>query len=47
MCCVASFARRSGLLPVAITGMTYNLFTKTFRLVGDTSVNYLMAFRRE
>lgn len=44
---VATFARRSGLAPAAITGMTYNPFTKTFRLVEDTSVNYLMAFRRE
>jgi 2-polyprenyl-6-hydroxyphenyl methylase/3-demethylubiquinone-9 3-methyltransferase len=44
---VASFARRAGLLPVAITGMTYNLLTKTFRLVPDTGVNYMMAFRRE
>jgi 2-polyprenyl-6-hydroxyphenyl methylase/3-demethylubiquinone-9 3-methyltransferase len=44
---VASFARRAGLLPVAITGLTYNPFTKTFRLVGDASVNYMMAFRRE
>jgi len=44
---VATFARRSGFLPAAITGMTYNPFTKTFRLVRDTSVNYMMAFRRE
>jgi 2-polyprenyl-6-hydroxyphenyl methylase/3-demethylubiquinone-9 3-methyltransferase len=44
---VASFARRAGLLPVAITGMTYNLLTKTFRLVPDTRVNYMMALRRE
>jgi 2-polyprenyl-6-hydroxyphenyl methylase / 3-demethylubiquinone-9 3-methyltransferase len=43
---VASFARHAGLLPVAITGMTYNPLTKSFRLVPDTSVNYMMAFRR-
>ena len=42
---VASFARRAGLLPAAITGMTYNPFTKSFRLVADTGVNYMMAFR--
>ena len=42
---VASFARRGGLLPAAITGMTYNPFTKTFRLMADTGVNYMMAFR--
>jgi 2-polyprenyl-6-hydroxyphenyl methylase/3-demethylubiquinone-9 3-methyltransferase len=44
---VASSARRAGLLPAAITGMTYNPFTKTFRLVADTDVNYMMAFRAE
>lgn len=42
---VASFARRAGLLPAAITGMTYNPLTKAFRLVADTGVNYMMAFR--
>ena len=36
----------AGLLPAAITGMTYNPFTKSFRLVADPSVNYMMAFRR-
>ncbi len=35
----------AGLLPAAITGMTYNPFTKSFRLVADTGVNYMMAFR--
>lgn len=43
---VASFARREGLAPVGITGMAYNPFAKSFRQVDDTSVNYLMAFRR-
>jgi len=42
---VASFARHAGLLPAAITGMTYNPLTKAFRLVADTGVNYMMAFR--
>jgi 2-polyprenyl-6-hydroxyphenyl methylase/3-demethylubiquinone-9 3-methyltransferase len=44
---VASSARHAGLLPAAITGMTYNPFTKAFRLVTDTSVNYMMAFRAD
>ena len=44
---VASFARRAGLRPAAITGMTYNPFAKSFRLVPDTAVNYMMAFRRD
>ena len=43
---VASFARCAGLRPAAITGMTYNPFTKAFRLVADTGVNYMMAFHR-
>jgi 2-polyprenyl-6-hydroxyphenyl methylase/3-demethylubiquinone-9 3-methyltransferase len=43
---VASFARAAGLAPAAITGMAYNPFSKSFRLVPDTGVNYMMAFRR-
>jgi 2-polyprenyl-6-hydroxyphenyl methylase/3-demethylubiquinone-9 3-methyltransferase len=43
---VASFARRMGLVPAGITGMAYNPLTRAFRQVDDTSVNYLMAFRR-
>ena len=43
---IASFARRAGLNSTAITGMAYNPFTKSFRLVPDTGVNYMMAFRR-
>jgi 2-polyprenyl-6-hydroxyphenyl methylase/3-demethylubiquinone-9 3-methyltransferase len=42
----ASFARSAGLAPAAITGMAYNPFGKTFRLVPDAGVNYMMAFRR-
>ena len=42
---VASFARSAGLLPVAITGIAYSPFAKSFRLVADPSVNYMMAFR--
>ena len=43
---VASFARAAGLAPAAITGMAFNPFSKSFRLVPDTAVNYIMAFRR-
>jgi 2-polyprenyl-6-hydroxyphenyl methylase/3-demethylubiquinone-9 3-methyltransferase len=43
---VAGSARTAGLEPAAIIGMTYNPFTRAFRLEPDTAVNYLMAFRR-
>ncbi len=43
---VAAFARASGLAPAGITGLAYNPFTKAFRLVPETEVNYMMAFRR-
>jgi 2-polyprenyl-6-hydroxyphenyl methylase/3-demethylubiquinone-9 3-methyltransferase len=43
---IAAHARRAGLAPSAITGLTYNPFDRQFRLAADTSVNYLMAFRR-
>jgi 2-polyprenyl-6-hydroxyphenyl methylase/3-demethylubiquinone-9 3-methyltransferase len=43
---LAGFARRAQLTPLAMTGMTYNPLTRTYRLVDDTSVNYLAAFRR-
>jgi 2-polyprenyl-6-hydroxyphenyl methylase/3-demethylubiquinone-9 3-methyltransferase len=43
---IARFARRAGLVADAITGLGYNPLAKTFRLVPDTGVNYLMAFRR-
>jgi len=43
---VAAFARRAGLAPAGITGMTYNPFARTFRLAQNVGVNYLMAFRR-
>jgi 2-polyprenyl-6-hydroxyphenyl methylase/3-demethylubiquinone-9 3-methyltransferase len=40
-------ARRAGLEQAAMTGLTYNPFTREYRLVeGDVSVNYLVAFRR-
>ena len=43
---MATYARRAGLTQRALVGMTYNPFTKVFRLEPDTSVNYLTAFRR-
>ncbi len=43
---VAAFARRAGLEVDALIGMTYNPFTKAYRLAADTSVNYLAAFRK-
>jgi 2-polyprenyl-6-hydroxyphenyl methylase / 3-demethylubiquinone-9 3-methyltransferase len=43
---IAAHARGAGLAPSAITGLTYNPFDRQFRLAADTSVNYLMAFRR-
>jgi 2-polyprenyl-6-hydroxyphenyl methylase / 3-demethylubiquinone-9 3-methyltransferase len=42
----AGFARHAGLAPSAITGVAYNPFRKTMHLTADTSVNYMMAFRR-
>ena len=38
---------RAGLEPAAITGLAYNPFRKTVRLVCDPGVNYMMAFRHE
>jgi 2-polyprenyl-6-hydroxyphenyl methylase/3-demethylubiquinone-9 3-methyltransferase len=43
---IAQFGRHGGLLTVAMSGMTYNPFSRTFRLEADTAVNYLMALRR-
>lgn len=43
---LAAHVRQAGLDPVEITGMTYNPFTKTYRLEADTDVNYLMACRK-
>ncbi len=41
------FARRHGLEPAGMTGMTYNPITRAYRLVADdVSVNYLVALRR-
>lgn len=43
---LATYARRAGLMPADISGMTYNPLTKTFRLDAATGVNYLMSFTR-
>jgi 2-polyprenyl-6-hydroxyphenyl methylase/3-demethylubiquinone-9 3-methyltransferase len=43
---IAAFARKAELETDAIIGMTYNPFAKSYRLEADTSVNYIMSFRR-
>lgn len=43
---IASFARAAGLEIDAVTGMTYNPFTRVYRLSPDTAVNYIATFRR-
>ncbi len=43
---LAAHARRAGIEPVQITGLTYNPVTKIYRLDKDTDVNYLMACRK-
>src|SRR5215467_1772656 len=44
---VARFARRAGLEPDAIIGMSYDPLRKAYRLGADTAVNYIASFRRE
>jgi len=44
---VARFARRAGLEPDAIIGMSYDPLRKVYRLGADTAVNYIASFRRE
>lgn len=41
---LARFARRAGLDMAGMTGMTYNPLTRVYRLIDDTSVNYIAAF---
>ncbi|HWK55062.1 MAG TPA: bifunctional 2-polyprenyl-6-hydroxyphenol methylase/3-demethylubiquinol 3-O-methyltransferase UbiG [Hyphomicrobiales bacterium] len=43
---LAAWARAAGLTLGEVKGMTYNPFTKTYRLGGDVDVNYLMHFTR-
>ena len=42
---LARMARGTGLDMEAMTGMTYNPFTKVYSLVKDSSVNYIMVYR--
>ena len=44
---LAGFARQAGLDPDDLTGMTYNPLSRTYRLEGDTSVNYIATYRRD
>jgi 2-polyprenyl-6-hydroxyphenyl methylase/3-demethylubiquinone-9 3-methyltransferase len=41
---LARYARRAGLDMAGMTGMTYNPLTRVYRLIDDTSVNYIAAF---
>ena len=43
---IARFGRRARLVHADITGLAYNPLARTFRLVPDTAVNYMMALRR-
>jgi 2-polyprenyl-6-hydroxyphenyl methylase/3-demethylubiquinone-9 3-methyltransferase len=43
---LAGFARQAGLDVQEVMGMTYNPFTKVYRLERDTDVNYLLACRK-
>lgn len=42
---LASFCRQVALDPVELMGMTYNPFSKTYKLERDTDVNYMLACR--
>jgi 2-polyprenyl-6-hydroxyphenyl methylase/3-demethylubiquinone-9 3-methyltransferase len=44
---VAALARRAGLEPDALIGMTYNPLNRSYRLERDTTVNYIATFRRD
>ncbi len=44
---LAQFCRTAGLDVTGVTGMSYNPFSKTYALGSDTSVNYLVACRRD
>jgi 2-polyprenyl-6-hydroxyphenyl methylase/3-demethylubiquinone-9 3-methyltransferase len=44
---LSAFARRAGLEPDAIIGMSYNPVSKSYRLGADTAVNYIATFRRD
>jgi 2-polyprenyl-6-hydroxyphenyl methylase/3-demethylubiquinone-9 3-methyltransferase len=38
--------RQAGLEPAGVTGMTYNPFSKVYRLGNDASVNYIVHARK-
>ncbi len=44
---LARHCREAGLAVTEVTGMSYNPFSKTYTLGNDTSVNYILACRRE
>jgi len=44
---VARFARKAGLEPDALVGMSYDPVRRIYRLGADTAVNYIASFRRE
>jgi 2-polyprenyl-6-hydroxyphenyl methylase/3-demethylubiquinone-9 3-methyltransferase len=44
---LAQFCRNAGLDVADLTGMSYNPFSKVYSLGSDTSVNYMIACRRE
>jgi 2-polyprenyl-6-hydroxyphenyl methylase/3-demethylubiquinone-9 3-methyltransferase len=44
---LSRFARRAGLEPDALIGMSYDPLRKLYRLGPDTDVNYIASFRRE
>ncbi len=44
---LASFAREAGLVTQAVKGMSYNPFSRSYRLGEDVSVNYLLVCRRD
>jgi 2-polyprenyl-6-hydroxyphenyl methylase/3-demethylubiquinone-9 3-methyltransferase len=44
---LARWARDAGLALQATRGLSYNPLTRRYSLSADTSVNYLLAFRRQ
>ena len=43
---LARMCRQSGLEPAGVTGMTYNPFSKVYRLGSDATVNYIIHARK-
>jgi 2-polyprenyl-6-hydroxyphenyl methylase/3-demethylubiquinone-9 3-methyltransferase len=43
---LARMCRQCGLEPAGVTGMTYNPFTKVYRLGSDATVNYIIHARK-